>query len=231
MKKLFVLFPVLFFLAYSCTREDFQNNDVLTGNASLKVAGSVISVSPNGTDDTQNLIDAFALAKSSGNKPVVKLMSGTFYIGMIEVQEFNGTLTGSGKENTIITNLPGLSPDARVAQNKLPALIAFVGGDVKVSDLSVKLSEGLSWLGTREMNMLLFSDCSADFMPVKKHIGVSLENIAVEGILQEDVEMWPGGPVSDAPYGSFNGVKASSPPIIMSIAPNDEPIIDDTRLS
>jgi hypothetical protein len=207
MKKLFIFFPILAFLAFSCSREDLQNNDVLSGNASLKVAGSVISVSPNGTDDTQNLIDAFALAKSSGNKPVVKLMSGTFYIGMIEVQEFNGTLAGSGKENTIITNLPGLSPDALVAQNKLPALIAFVGGDVKVSDLSVKLSEGLSWLGTQEMNMLLFSDCSADFMPVKKHIGVNLKNVAVEGILQEDVEMWPGGPITDAPYGSFNGVK------------------------
>jgi hypothetical protein len=206
MKKLFIVFPILSFLVFSCSKEDFQSNDELAGNASLKCAGSVVRVFPNGTDDTQNLIDAFALAKTRGRNAVVKLMDGTFYLGMIEVKEFTGTLTGCGKEKTIITNLPDLIPDGVIALNKLPALITFIGGDMMVSDLSVKMPEALSWLGTQEMNMLLFSDCAADFMPVKKHIGVNIQNVAVEGILQKDVTVYDGT-IHDMPFNSFNGIK------------------------
>jgi hypothetical protein len=206
MKKLFIIFPILAFLFFSCSKEDLQNNDELAGNAGLKCTGSVVKVFPNGIDDTQNLTDAFALARTKGRNAVVKLMEGTFRIGMIELKEFNGTLTGCGRERSIITNLPDLTPDAVIGLNKLPALITFIGGDVTVTDLSVKLSEGISWLGTQEMNMVLFSDCSADFMPVNKHISVNLNNIDVEGILQKDVVMWDGS-VIDFPYGSLNGVK------------------------
>jgi hypothetical protein len=211
MKKLNFLLTFLVILAISCTKDDLlnteQSTDQLLSNDNLKYSGSVIKVMPNGTDDTQTLVDAFAIAKASCKNAVVKLMPGTFYIGMIEVKEFNGTLTGSGKEGSIITNLPDLSPDAVIIINKLPALITFIGGDVTVSDLTVKLSEGLSWLGTQEMNMLLFSDYSADFMPARKHIQVKLNNIEVIGLLNKDVEIWEGGPVIDYPYNSFHGAK------------------------
>jgi hypothetical protein len=166
----------------------------------------VIKVYP-GPNDTQSLIDAFATATAIGKNAVVKLMPGTFKIGWIEVKEFNGTFSGSGKGKTIITNLPDLTPDVVIAQNKVPALITFIGGDISVSDLSVKMPEALPWLGTQEMNMLLFSDYSADFMPAKKHIGVDLNNIEVTGVLQKDVVLWDGGPVADFPYNAFNGVK------------------------
>jgi hypothetical protein len=206
MKKLFIVFPILAFLVFSCSKEDLQNNDELAGNASLKCAGSVVKVFPNGTDDTQSLIDAFALAKFNCKNAVVKLMPGTFHIGMIEVKEFNGTLSGSGKKNTIIVSLPDISPEGVIALNKVPALITFIGGDVTVSDLSVKMLEAPSWLGTQEMNMLLFSDYSADFIPAIQRIRVNLKNIAVVGLLQKDVMMWDST-FRDFPYPSYDGVK------------------------
>jgi hypothetical protein len=175
-----------------------QGFDQFSTKAYVKLSGSVIKVFP-GPADTQALIDAFALAKTYGKNAVVKLMPGTFTIGMIEVREFYGTFAGSGKGNTIITNIPDLSPDANIALNKLPALIKFIGGDVKVSNLSVMLSEGLPWIGQiYEMDMLLFSDYSADFMPAKKHISVNLDNIEVTGV-----------PLTSYLYDSFSGVKFS----------------------
>ena len=210
MKKLYVVPAILVALAVSCSKDSPLNNsiglDQFSGNESVKMGGNVIEVAP-GPDDTQALIDAFALAETSGNKAVVKLLPGTFEIGWIEVREFNGTLTGSGKGETIITNLPDLSPDELIGQNKVPALLTFIGGDVTLSNLSVILSEGLSWLGMNEMNMLLFSDYAADFTPTEKNIRVKLNNIEVTGILLPDVLLWEGGPVADIPYYNFNGVK------------------------
>jgi hypothetical protein len=207
MKHVCYLLAILVFLAYACSRDDSLNSDPSLNNAGLKSAGIVIKVLPNGTDDTQAISDAFAQAIAAGHGSMVLLAEGTFHTGFLEVKEFDGVLSGSGKGTTIITNLPGLTPDAVIALNKVPALITFIGGNVSVSDLSVNLSEGLTWLGTNEMNMLLFSDYSADFTPAVKHIGVTLNNIEVTGILFKDYEVWPGGPVIDAPYDKFIGVK------------------------
>jgi hypothetical protein len=199
MKKLYFVLTFLAFFAASCSKESPWNTgqgiDQFSGNTVFNISGAVIKVYP-GPNDTQALIAAFVQAKTHGKNAVVKLMPGTFKIGMIEIREYCGTLTGSGKGKTIITNLPELTPDAVIAQNKLPALITFIGGNVSVSDLSIQLSEGLSWIGQYEMDMLLFSDYSADFMPAKKHIGVNLNNIEVSSIQQFNY-----------PFNSFYGAK------------------------
>jgi hypothetical protein len=160
-----------------------QGTDQMFNNTALNASGHVIKVYPNNIDDTQNLIDAFNQA--TANRTVVKLMPGTFKIDMIEVKEFNGTLTGSGKEKTFITNLPELSLDAVIALNKVPALITFIGGDVAVSDLSIKVSK-LNWTSDlpyrREIIMLLFSDYSPDHMPSIPHIKVNVNNIEIIGL-------------------------------------------------
>jgi hypothetical protein len=208
MKKLVCLLSsVLMLFLYTCSLEEGMTPDP-AGDVALKAAHGVVinlSPSPDG-DDTEELIAAFEAAQAAGKGAVVELQDGTFEIGMIEVKEFFGTLRGLGKGVSIITNLPDLTPDAALAADKLPALITFIGGEVTVSELSVLLSEGLDWLGTVDMSMLLFSDYSADFMPAKKHIGVDLNNIDVTGLLIPDVELWPDGPVIDIPYNLFNGV-------------------------
>jgi hypothetical protein len=204
---------VLFFIAalvFSCSKDGMMNTDPITdqlsGNTTLMMCGNVVKVYP-GPNDTKTLTDAFSLAKTYGKNSVVKLMPGTFTISMIEVREFNGTFCGSGKGITMITNLPGLTPESNTLQNKLPALISFIGGDVKVSDLSVTQTEALSLLGNMEMNLLLFSDYSADYLPDRQHIGVILNNIEVTGLLQKDVTMWDGTVVDYYPYSEYNGVK------------------------
>lgn len=211
MKKFYFAICFLILLAVSCSKDCQLSNDQSTnhvpGNADLKCAGLVIQVSPNGTDDTKALIDAFARAKAIGKKAAIKLMPGTFKIRMIEVREFNGTLSGSGKGRTIITNLPDLTPDSVVALNKIPALIAFIGGDVAVSDLTVTMPAALPWLGSQKFKMLLFSDYSADFMPATQHIQVNLNNIEVKGVLLKDNDSWPGVPILDIPYDKFYGVE------------------------
>jgi hypothetical protein len=195
MKKLYYVLFFLVILAFSCTKDDMLNTgqgiDQLSSNAALKASNLVIKVYPNNTDDTQNLIDAFAQAKASGKNVVVKLMPGTFNIGLLEVTEFYGTLTGSGKGKTIITNLPDLpTPLERMQQNLKEALITFIRGDVVVSDLSVELSE-LDWVvdpeNYQEMLILLFSDYWASDIPAIRHIKVNLNNIEIIGLDRPDV--------------------------------------------
>ena len=187
MKKLNFVFFLLSLFILSCSKESLMNPDLSPDHLfySTKISSSelMITVFPNETDDTQTLTDAFAQASNNKLKAVVKLMPGIFKIGMIEIKEFNGKLIGSGKGETFITNLPGLTPDDVVNDNKLPALITFIGGNVTVSDLSVQLSEELPWIGQYEMNMLLFSDYSADFIPKNRHIQINLDNIEITGIL------------------------------------------------
>ncbi|MGD0755074.1 MAG: hypothetical protein ABR927_08445 [Bacteroidales bacterium] len=210
MKKLNFILIFLAVLAFSCSKDGMLNTDPvadkLSGNTALMKCGNVVKVYP-GPNDTQDLIDAFAQAQVCGKNAVVKLMPGTFSIGMIEVRAFNGTFCGSGMGKTIITNLPGLTPESNTLQNKLPALITFIGGNVTVSDLSVTQTETLSLLGNEEMNLLLFSDYSADYVPTRQYIGVTLNNIEVTGLQQSDVTMWDGTVADYYPYYNYNGVK------------------------
>jgi hypothetical protein len=198
MKNLNFPLLLLVFLALSCSKDDMMNsgdkNDRYA-DASLKSAGPVFEVADLSDDDTEALLDAFALAQAAGKGAVVELQEGTFEIGMIEVREFSGTLTGLGRENTIITNLEDITPDAALAANKLPALLRFIGGELRVSDLTVKVSEISAWPATVGLNMLLFSDYTADFLPTKKHIGVTVENVEIIGL-----------PDGVDPYTNFNGV-------------------------
>jgi hypothetical protein len=188
MEKLYSFLFCLSVLALSCSKDSLLNSDQgpdqLINNATVKASGMVIPVYPNNSDDTPALIDAFDQAKASGQNAVVKLMSGTYKISLIEVKEFNGKLVGSGQGKTIITNIFDLpTPDEVMQQqNKVPALITFIGGDVEVLDLTVKISE-LDWVVNPQnpmgMPTLLFSDYSNDYMPSIHHINVKVNNIEI----------------------------------------------------
>lgn len=210
MKTLNFILIFLAVLAFSCSKDGMWNTDPvadqLSGNIALMKCGNVVKVYP-GPNDTQSLTDAFTLAKTYGKNAVVKLMPGAFSVGMIEVREFNGTFCGSGIGKTIITNLPGLTPGSDTLLNKLPALITFIGGNVTVSDMSVTQTEALSLLGKAQMNLLLFSDYSADYVPDRLCIRVNLNNIEVTGLPENDVTMWDGTVADYYPYGGYNGVK------------------------
>ena len=204
MKKLYFLLFFTAVLAFSCSKDSLLDDgpgyDRFPDKSACKVKDRVIKVYPG-----DNLATAFENAKALGKGSVVKLMPGVFKIGWTEIREFNGTFTGSGKGVSIITNLPDLDAAELTSLNKIPALITFIGGDVTVSKMSVQLSEGLDWLGTVNMSMLLFSDYTADFVPAKRCINVNLDNIDLTGLLIPDVELWPGGPKVGIPYTNFHG--------------------------
>jgi hypothetical protein len=214
-----IFITLLLLLIFSCAR-DKQISTPAAGLQLKKIAGSnppVIEVYPGG-NDSGAFIEAFRQAKSLGKGSIVKLMPGEFKIGMTEVREFFGKLTGSGKEKTVITNLPGLTPVADTTLNKLPALITFIGGDVSVSDLTLKTSgDSIPWLDSAEMSMILFSDYAADFTPTERHINVNINNINVETtfksqrilfITTPDTGYLPW-PVIMAPVMNFTGIKVA----------------------
>lgn len=192
MRKLHYVLILLAATILSCSKEGMNDNmteNARKGNNSASSSKIVINVYP-GENDTQALIDAFAAAKASGKGSVVKLMPGNYEIGMIEVREFFGTLTGSGIGETVITNHATLTDDAVRQLNKIPALFTFIGGDVIVSDLSVNLTR-MEWLNHDRLDfrMFLFSDYSADFEPAVKHITANVKRIELTGLVRiEDIK-------------------------------------------
>ena len=148
MKTNVLLLLCMVFLALSCSRDDLftkGQNDPDPDNALLKKggnAGAVIRVSPNGTDDTQNLIDAFALAKASGAGSTVQLAEGEYHIGFVLVEDFIGAFTGAGMGKSIIVPLPNLPNNDLYAQNLAPVLVKFLRGNVRISNMSFLNLEG-----------------------------------------------------------------------------------------
>ena len=73
--------------------------------------------------------DAFDDAKAAGAGSIVQLSAGEFFIDLIEVREFHGSLIGAGKGKTVISTVPDLNVDDFLNQNLNTVLLGFVGGD------------------------------------------------------------------------------------------------------
>lgn len=139
--KLLFLMAVISLVA-GCNKDDElwdQNNDLILKNASIV---PVFVVEPNGTDDTENLKNAFDDAKAAGPGSVVQLIEGEYHIGFIEIRDFCGTLKGAGKGKSIITAMNNLDLDPLLAKGLFPALVKFVGGEVTVCHLTIRTPAG-----------------------------------------------------------------------------------------
>jgi hypothetical protein len=186
-------------LLSACGKSDLITND-LSGN-DLKKASShcvEIVVVPEDGHDTQNLMAAFEEAKSLGPGTTIRLTEGTYTIGMIEVHDFDGVLTGAGQGKTIITNLPDLPCEEYWEANQLPALLTFLGGNTIISSLTFQISDGEPCArGTLQDQMygdlgsiLVMADYSDLFVP---------ENRFFKGVLDK-VDFIAG---NDGGYGTF----------------------------
>jgi hypothetical protein len=173
-------------LLFSCQKPD-EFNDELSG-VDLKSGhkcGEVIVVNPSGGDDTQALNDAFEEAKATGPGATVKLTKGTYTIGMIEVRDFVGCFTGAGKGNTIITNLPNLPCEDAWLVNTFPSLLKFVGGDIKISNMTIQFKDGNPCLPGENNDAiygemaagLILADYSGTYVPDKRYIKGIVENV------------------------------------------------------
>jgi len=94
--------------------------------------GATFVVAPTGGEDTANLQAAFDQAVAAGPGSKVKLTSGTFSIGLIEVEGFQGSFVGAGRGKTVITTVPDMP-----CPSDWPVLINFLGGDIPGADVHV----------------------------------------------------------------------------------------------
>ena len=105
---------------------------------------------PNGTDDTAALQAALDRCVSHGPGCTVQLAAGTYRTRQLVVYEFRGTFKGRGRDATVIEALPGLRVDSWIEESDTywppsatdhpwPSLILFVDGDIRVSDLAVRI--------------------------------------------------------------------------------------------
>ena len=108
----------------------------------------VLTVLPNGVDDTVNLQCAFNYGATLGAGVEVRLIPGTYRTAQLIINGLNGVIRGAGQGRTIIQNratqLPVLKPydfynELPSAQNPVPALITVLGKDVAMSDFSLRV--------------------------------------------------------------------------------------------
>jgi hypothetical protein len=148
--KTFKFFGVIILLLlYGCSMNEKFDSDFSDHQAAQKCKAvkenhscEVITVNPSGNDDTQTLIDAFELAKTKGPGTTVKLVEGTYTIGMIAIHDFYGSFRGAGRTKTIITNKENLPCDVTWLNNELTALIKFINGDLVMSDMKIVIKDG-----------------------------------------------------------------------------------------
>ncbi len=124
----------------------------------LWAGGHTIKVRPpNGVDDTANIQKALNEAVAKGPGTTVQLAAGKYLTQQLATYNFHGTFKGMGKDKTTIEALPNLlvnSPDGCNGEtlpggalnwpngttNRWPSLIIFVDGDIRVTDLSIKVT-------------------------------------------------------------------------------------------
>jgi hypothetical protein len=173
-------------LLSACDKSDLIT-DNLSGN-DLKKASShcpEIVVVPEDGHDTQNLLAAFEEAKSLGLGTTIRLTEGTYTIGMIEVHDFDGVLTGAGQGKTIIRNLSNLPCEELWQVNQCPSMLTFVGGNMVISQMSFHLNDGEP-CARGELQDAIYGDlCSivilADYTPLyvskNRHINGTIDHV------------------------------------------------------
>lgn len=97
-------------------------------------------VSPSGTDDTARIQCALDEARAAGRGRTVWLKPGTFHVGLVRVQGFDGYFKGAGMNATRITPLLALDCPAELAEGRWPVLVAFDAGYPRISDMTFEMT-------------------------------------------------------------------------------------------
>jgi len=181
-------------------------------------SGNTFTVYPTGVDDTANLQHAFDLALAAGPGSTVQLAPGNFRIGHIEVPDFKGYFKGAGQDLTVIDSLPGLDCQSLVNNNKEPALLYFIRGYPRISDLTFHITpkgpcapyhmdiHGDGWLDSNIFPLVvstspldIHTDCDVNRI---EQVSASIERITIWG---EDGDQ-PNGPDSPLWPNIYEGV-------------------------
>jgi hypothetical protein len=195
MKKLISFFiSMMMLFLFACSLDEETVPDSSSDDGQLKCyhpKGALFTVNPSGTDDTQALIDAFDAAKAAGPGSTVQLVEGQYTIGMIEVRDFDGYFRGVGKGKTVISNLPDLPCADWWAVNNCPFLLQFVNGNIRMSDMTLQLNDGIlctdmpesytSFFGDMMCTVLVLTDYTATYVPTNRYIKAAVKNVGFIG--------------------------------------------------
>ena len=179
---IFLIF-VCFALMTGCTKDNILGDEPTEMNLKKATIGAVFMVEPNGVDDTDNLRNTFVDADNAGKGSVVQLVEGTYHLNFIEIREFYGKFKGAGKGKTVVTTVGDLDVDALLSQNLNLVLIRFVGGDVHMSDMTLKTPPGDLGTGTwYGINGLAgFSAITAQYTSENEYINAVVNNVEFLG--------------------------------------------------
>jgi hypothetical protein len=177
--KILTLFVLYIALMMGCNKDEFLVNE--SGEPGLKSATTVSAfvVEPTGTDDTENLKNAFADAMAAGPGAVVQLTEGEYYIDLMEIYEFHGMLKGAGKGKTIISCIANLNVDDFINQNLKPVLLKFIGGNVSVCHLTIHTPQGplsagmIPWIH----GQLAFCPITAQYVAENECVKAIVDNV------------------------------------------------------
>ena len=99
----------------------------------------MVTVLPNGVDDTDNLQCALNYG-AARDWAKIMLVAGDYYTNFLEAEDFAGVFMGAGREHTRLLTLPdgpgGLDCAARFDEAGDTALLTFAASDVMVKGLT-----------------------------------------------------------------------------------------------
>lgn len=99
---------------------------------------AVITVAPNNNNDTTNIQCALDAASSMG-VPIVKLAASKYYISLLIIENFKGTLEGKTKTSTILEVLDdSINCSLMASDGFTPSAIKFIGGEPRIRYMTIR---------------------------------------------------------------------------------------------
>lgn len=137
-----LLFVASWSLLFSCQNSGPYGDELSDNDLKSATSGVVIVVEPNGIDDTEDIMKAFADAEAAGPGTTIQLVEGEYFTGAVEVYGFYGTVKGAGTDQTIMNIIPGIPAEEQINNNQLSAWWRLIGGDITLSDMTFKTPDG-----------------------------------------------------------------------------------------
>jgi hypothetical protein len=163
-------------------------------------SNGTFTVLPTDTDDTANIQCAFDEAIAAGPGAVIQLVEGTYRTAQIVAEDFQGSFQGAGADYTVVQNLPNLivtltdlfaqPPTPAGGAATWPSILAFVGGDFGVHDLTVRAVGDPPTAGYQLVDFPFLNELAHGIVVLGPQVNVRLNHIVVEG---EDCESCPLG--------------------------------------
>ncbi len=176
---------------------------------------TILVPKPTGGDDTVILQKALDDAVAHGPGAIVQLAAGTYLTKQLVAYNFHGTFQGVDQHATTIEaqpHLPVLTDSSFTANWPMPSadchwpcLITFVDGNIRISNLSIKITaaNGTATTGfiNPTFNRVEYGLYDAILFMGKDPTNVSIDHVAIEGV--QDGSGWGFNLAMGVDYSSY----------------------------